>query len=270
MMRTPILTASLQLHEAPERGGLTGFGTLLRKEMGAWWSTRRWWMHALLWLALMNGFMVPVYFVVQAHPEANLDLVDQLTKIFFSLGGTTVAIGAIVVGQDAVIGERELGTAAWILSKPVSRTAFLLAKLTAQVVSFAALAVGIQAVVAYAQVALLADRLLEPLPYLVAVGLVCVDLLFYTALVLLLGTLFRNRGQVLLVGLGWLFASPLLVVDMLPWLVYVVPFGLPDLGAALAMGMPLGELPLRPVLLALAWTTAFALVAVWKFRHEDL
>ncbi|HYG57610.1 MAG TPA: ABC transporter permease subunit [Symbiobacteriaceae bacterium] len=269
-MTTSILSAGRQLHEAPERGSMTGFGTLLRKELGFWWSTRRWWVHTLLWLGLMNGFMVPVYFVVQAHPEAGLDLLDQLTKLFFTLGGTTVAIGAIVVGQDAIISERQLGTAAWILSKPVARTAFLLAKFVAQVVSFTVLAVGIQAAVAYGQIALLEGTLLAPIPYLMAVGLICVNLLFYIALVLMLGTLFRTRSQVLLVALGWLFASPLLVVDMVPWLTNVVPFGLPDIGAALTMGMPLADVPLRPVALALIWTVAFLAVAIRRFGHEEL
>ena len=45
-----------------------------------------------------------------------------------------LAIGIIVVMQDAIIEEIQLGTAAWVLSKPVSRQAFLSAKLVASVV----------------------------------------------------------------------------------------------------------------------------------------
>ncbi|HYF94075.1 MAG TPA: ABC transporter permease subunit [Symbiobacteriaceae bacterium] len=257
------------LQEAPARGSLTGFNTLFRKELGAWWSTRRWWVHALLWLALMNGFMVPVYFVVQAHPELSLDLMRELTDAFFLLGGVAVAIGAVVVGQDAIIGERQMGTADWILSKPVARTAFVLAKFAAQGISLAVLAVGLQAVIAYGQIFVLAGRSLEVLPFLAAVGLVCLNLLFYTAMVLMLGTLFRTRSLVLLVALGWLFAQPI-AVDVFPRLATVTPYGLPDLGAALASGASLSEVPLLPAALALLWTAVFLVIALWRFEREEL
>ncbi len=268
-MTTQTMTADRTLHPTPERGRLTGFATLLGKEMSAWWSTRRWWLHALLWLGLMNGFMIPVYLTVQAHPEANLDLMEQLTKIFFSLGGTTVAVGAVVIGQDAVIGERQLGTAGWILSKPVSRTAFVLSKFIAQGLTLSIIAVLIQAVIAYGQIYLLTGTALPLLPYAVACGLVILNLLFYVALILLLGALFKSRAPVLLVGLGWLFATPLLV-DILPSLARLIPYGLPELGVALAMGMPLAQLPLSPILLAVGWALALLAAAVWRFEREEL
>lgn len=257
------------LHQTPDRGRLTGFTTLFRKEAGAWFSTRRWWVHALLWLGLMNGLMLPVYFTLQASSAAGPNLVAQLTQLFFALGGTTVAIGAAVVGQDAIIGERQAGTAAWILAKPVGRAAFVLSKLAALFISLAALAVGLQAPIAYAQIAALAGVLLDPVPFLVAVGLILVNLLFHVALVLMLGTWFRARSLVLLVSLGWQLASPLLF-QMAPGLAHVAPAGLPDIAAALNHGMPLADLPLRPVALALGWTVVFLAVGIRRFEHEEL
>lgn len=268
-MRTHAMAAERTLNPVPERGRLTGFGTLLSKELGAWWSTRRWWMHALLWLGLMNGFLIPIYFTVQAHPEASLDLMEQLTKVFFSLGGATAAVGAIVVGQDAVIGERQLGTAGWILSKPVSRTAFVLSKFCAQAVSLSVLAVILQGVIAYGQIFMLTGTALPLLPYVVACSLVVLNLLFYIAMVLLLGTLFKTRAPVMLVGLGWLFASPLLI-DIAPPLAKVIPYGLPDFAVALTMGMDLAELPLLPILQAVGWGMAFLAIAIWRFEQEEL
>lgn len=253
----------------PERGRWTGFGPLLRKELGAWWLTRRWWLQALLWLGLMNGFHIPVYFTVLAHPEANLEMMQQLTEVFFSLGGVAATIGAVVLGQDAIIGERQTGTAAWILSKPVARPAFILAKFIAQGISLPVLSVILQAPLAFGFITVLAGRMPSPVPFLAAVGLVVLNLLFYTAMTLLLGTLFRGRPAVLLVALGWLFASPL-AVDIAPAVARVVPFGLPDLGVALAIGMPLRDLPLGPVALGVVWTLFCLALACWRFEREEL
>ena len=41
-------------------------------------------------------------------------------------------IAVVAKTQGAIIGEKQLGTAAWVLSKPASRRAFVLAKLRAQ------------------------------------------------------------------------------------------------------------------------------------------
>jgi hypothetical protein len=31
-----------------------GFATMLRKENRDWWHTRRWWIHLILWVILLN------------------------------------------------------------------------------------------------------------------------------------------------------------------------------------------------------------------------
>ncbi len=43
-----------------ESGWRAGFGNLLRKESGDWWSTRRWWSQALIWGAVINGSLLSV------------------------------------------------------------------------------------------------------------------------------------------------------------------------------------------------------------------
>jgi len=58
-------------------------------------------------------------------------------------------IVAIIIAQDAIIGERQSGTAAWVLSKPVSRPAFILSKLVAGAIGLLVTGIVIQGVVAY-------------------------------------------------------------------------------------------------------------------------
>ena len=56
--------------------------------------------------------------------------------MFFSLGGgLVIAIGVIILSQDLIIDEKQTGLAEWLLSKPVQRKAYVLAKLCASLVA---------------------------------------------------------------------------------------------------------------------------------------
>ena len=63
------------------------------------------------------------------------------------MGATAIGIGVIVTVQGAIVGEKELGTAAWVISKPVSRASFIVAKLVGHGVGFLVTALVVPAVV---------------------------------------------------------------------------------------------------------------------------
>ena len=50
----------------PVRGGgwLAGFGNMLNKELGEWFRTRRWLWQALIWIAILDGMVALVLFVI--------------------------------------------------------------------------------------------------------------------------------------------------------------------------------------------------------------
>ena len=64
---------------------------------------------------------------------ANLSIHTQIVignAIIIIIG----AIGGVILVQGALVGEKRSGTAAWVLSKPISRPAFFLAKLIANAI----------------------------------------------------------------------------------------------------------------------------------------
>src|SRR5437764_5770407 len=117
------------------RGWTSGLSTFLSKELRAWWGTRFWLVQAALWLAVVNGVQVIVLWV---GPATDADMKAQEgglmatgLQLFFAFAPQAAAMGAAILGMGAIIGEKQSGSAAWVLSKPLSRTAFVTAKLIA-------------------------------------------------------------------------------------------------------------------------------------------
>ncbi|MEI7742988.1 MAG: ABC transporter permease subunit, partial [Chloroflexota bacterium] len=119
---------------------MTGFGILVRKELAEAWRTRRLPVVALLFLVIgiisplsaryLNeilgaalGDQLPIKL---PDPTAAMAL-EQLQKNLGQLG----SLAAIALAMGAVAGELDRGTAALVLAQPVSRSAFLAAKLVA-------------------------------------------------------------------------------------------------------------------------------------------
>jgi ABC-2 type transport system permease protein len=259
-------TASAPLAPASGHGWLTGFGNMVDKEYGSWWRTRRAWVHLFLWLVVINGFLVLVGLGEESSgPQAML---DELVEVFFRVCGLFANIGIIVATQSAVLAERQLGTAEWVLSKPVTREAFLLAKLLVGGASFVALAVVVPTVVFFSQ-SLLHSYLQPDLgPFLLGLALHVEYLLFYLALTLALGTLLRSRGAVSGVGLGLAFGG-LILLGPFPWLGEWAPFALPAFATIAASGEPLPGAAWQPILLTLLWSLLFVLAALWRFDREE-
>ena len=116
---------------------LSGFSNMFSKEIGDWFQTRRWISQILIWGAMFNGFLAFLLYLV---PEINRSqgdtapLQDPLTlglSFFFNFAVIAGSIGILIIAQDEIVGEKQSGTAAWILSKPIARASFLLSKLAA-------------------------------------------------------------------------------------------------------------------------------------------
>ena len=119
-------------------GRMSGFGVLLRKELAEAWRTRRLPVVALLFVAV--GIVSPLtarylneilgaalggdLSIPLPEPSAATAL-EQLQKNLGQLG----ALAAIALAMGSVSGELDRGTAALVLAQPVTRPAFLAAKL---------------------------------------------------------------------------------------------------------------------------------------------
>jgi ABC-type transport system involved in multi-copper enzyme maturation permease subunit len=254
-----------------EHGWKMGLGNMLTKEMGAWWWTRRWWVQCLVALLLLNGIMA-----------LNLKLggsVSNAVITFLEIAALLLPVAAISLAQDSILGERHSGTAAWVLSKPLRRPAFILAKLIAHGLSLLVTWVVLPGIIVYFQLEATNRIQLSTIGFAETMGLVYLNLFFYLTLALMLATLFNGRGPILGIALLVAWSGPMQFIAQpmqkyAPWLEMILPwrllldFGLEGpLVGYLAMGQPLPTV--IPIVATVLWCLLFIGVAIWRFKREE-
>lgn len=267
-----VMAARQGLLPVSERGWLGGFGNLLAKELGEWFSTRRWIVQTFLWLAIINGLMAFIMFAVPTiDPSEQVGLEENVAlglSLYYNFATLFGAIGMIILAQDEIIQEKQTGTAAWILTKPVSRSAFVLSKLLSNLLGGLIFIAGLTGVVAYLEVYLVSSQMLPLLPYLLGIGIVLLTLFFYLTLVIMLGTIFEERGAVLGIAVGVLLGG-LIASKFTPLVSFFLPVTMPDVALELMQGQPLPVIDISQLVTAGVWSLLFTIVALWRFSHEE-
>ncbi len=256
------------LNKTHQTGWNIGFANFLWKENCRWWKTRMWMIQTVIWLVMISGMMVPMLTI---DPEYEFCWI-----VFFVMAGVLPGIGIIIVMQDALIEEKNSGTAAWVLSKPLSRAAFILSKWIANSFGFLVTVILVQGICIYFLFLMLAGWKVEAMGLIVGMSLDALFLLFCLSLALTLSTLFTSRGPVIGISLVALFLQYYLmglpaIQKFLP-VFLILPTGeepdmLPSLAASAAMGEPLETL--LPVAVTAGLIVVFLVFALWQFQREE-
>ena len=257
------MVANTELQRVGLSGWRTGLANLLRKENRAWWASRRWLVQSLSWAMIVNGFTAAILFAmprllaVMGAPE--MDSLSMGLAGLFKLGALALAAGTIILVQDAILGERQLGVTEWLLSKPVSRPAYVLSKLLAHGLGVLAILVGLQGALGYGLLSLAIGEPFPLLPYLVGMTGLAVHTLFYLALTLMLGVLTANRRVLLGVSMGVLLGGSMLLqalamlvgkfVMLTPWsLMECLPLSVLESPLPMSIWVPIGVTALISVI----------------------
>ncbi|HET9416597.1 MAG TPA: ABC transporter permease subunit, partial [Candidatus Limnocylindria bacterium] len=115
-------------------GRLSGFGALARRELMEWRRARRAWIVLIvsglfLTLAALNNWLISVL-PGDVTEGAEPPVLDPLMNLLSPVSTHVFVIVAVFAVIALITAERESGTLAWVASKPVSRSAIWLAKLT--------------------------------------------------------------------------------------------------------------------------------------------
>ncbi len=259
---------SLQMvNEPPWR---SGFLNMLRKENGLWWGTRKWWTQCLIWFLILNGIVVLLLWIVPTVEMEDAPRAVEVLDVFIQFLAVFGVFGVMILIQSAIVGEKKSGTAAWIMSNPISRGAFILAKLIANGVATLAIIVVFQGLIAYIQFSLHGDIVLRPMDYMASLGLQALHMVFYLTLALMLGTFFNSRGPVIGISIAIFIAQDLIsqfIAMKLPWFPTVIPMRLVEMASAVAKGGALSSY--TPVVTTSLMSVLFILLALWRFRREE-
>ena len=200
---------------------MTGFGAFLQKELTE--IRRTWRLWVIPGMLVFFGVTSPVIaaltpslvksmaksqpgVVIQIPPPTAFDAFAQFVKNLDQF----VLIAVVIAGAGVVSGERSSGTAMLALTKPLSRGAFVVAKMLSQVMLLvAATVLGSAACVA--MTAVVFDGA-EGARLLTAVGLWLVYATLLVVAMTLFSAAFRARGAAAGAGLGFYFLTILLSI----------------------------------------------------------
>jgi ABC-2 type transport system permease protein len=248
------------------RGWRLGFANMLANENGKWWGTRRWLVLLAIFVVLINGLVLLL--AATSGGSSAAQQFAEAADVFVAMLIVVTTIVTVVVVQGAIIGEKQLGTAAWVMSKPASRIGFVLSKLIAYWMTLLLLAVPIPTAIFYAEALGFWGVAPDTLNMLGALALAALHFSFYLALTLALGTVFSSRGPVAGIGIG-LMIGGLLLAGALPLVPYVLPWPVPELVLGVLLGQALPAAWPMPVIATAAWTVLFIVIALWRFSREE-
>ena len=255
---------------------MDGFSVFLRKELREMVRSNRLLVVAAVFLLL--GIISPV--TAKYTPELLKALgtgqngvqitfptptvADAIAQYLKNVAGTGIFV-AILLPMGMVAREKERGTAAFVLTKPVSRAAFLGAKL----VALAALH-GVGVLIAAAATYTYTAILFEPMAlggFIGCTALILLSLVVYGLLTFLGSTIANSQLPAVGIGLAaWVLIS---LIGISPAAAQYTPGGLLEPAGALARGVAADHLLLSVVanivlcalLMALAWLA---------FRRQEL
>jgi ABC-2 type transport system permease protein len=260
-------------------GWSRGLDNFVRAGLTEWFGTRTWWTQLLIWVGVIDGILAMVLYSSQQAQaqEAGGSAVNEGAMLYSLFTGMFVAIGIVIIMQEAIVGERKNGTAAWVLSKPLRREAFIISKLLSNLVGILVTMVLVPGLIAYVLISMLGAG--EWLPFgsfLAALACLAVALFFYQTLVTMFGTLFENRGAVIGLSLAFIFGQQFMT-NLLPSLLKVLPVaiflppgdeGTMSIAGALILGQPVPDM--TPVFASLILSFVFIAIALWKFRRLEM
>jgi ABC-2 type transport system permease protein len=254
---------------------LPGYRQVLEKEVIEAWRTYR--LVYLCALFVVIGIAAPLIVQVLPDlaaalvPEAEIgvgetgapDVVDLLLSTLLNAG----ALAAVLLTMGAVAGEKERGTAWLVLSKPVSRAAFLWAKVVALGMIFA-LATGLAVVAAWLYSSLFFGEV-PLLPWAQMAFIAWLSTMVYVSITFLGSVVAASPlgaagfGLAAIVGLSLASA----VNGLGPWL----PTGLGEVAKALVLEEVSSDLdPARTVAVSFAVILVSMVLAWWRFRTEEI
>jgi len=260
-----------ELQPVPEEQMLSGFRNMLRIENSRWWNLRNILTQSAAWLLSVN-FILAMPLIVAPIVDSSLPtvLLEEGVEIFMGIFTGVLAIGAVILLQGSLVGEKQSGTAAWILSNPISRSSYILSKLVAHTGGIMFVGVILQGVVGYLILFYASGTALPLGSYVTAMGLVALLTLFYISFTLMLGSFFGTRGPIMGIAIMFAFFQDYLgqmIESVIKGFTSILPNRLIEAAGAIMLGNPLPSIV--PIVSNVIFIALFIGLAIWRFNKTE-
>jgi ABC-type transport system involved in multi-copper enzyme maturation permease subunit len=267
--------ASSQFQLVTENGWRRGLGNLLQGEYSSWFKSSRWWKHLILWFSIINVMMVIMIIASGEAAKAGEDG-PPILFMYGIFGGMFVAFGVMISMQRVLLREKRSGTAAWVLSKPVTRAAFVVSRLVVNSIAILFTSVIVPGLILYITLGLFSDLgWLSPFGFIAALLMVSLHTFYWIAFVLMMGTLFESSSGVIAVPMILYFMF-WMGTGLIPGLIYISPLLLtfspaPEQMNALSVAFMTGEpvFSWLPLISTVISCVIFIAVAIWRFNRQE-
>jgi len=266
--------ATEQFQLVKEKGWRRGLGNLLQGEYSAWFKSSKWWKHLAMWFSIINLMMVVLVLTSTKIAQEGGEMPEPIF-MYGIFGGMFVAFGVMVIMQRVLIGEKHAGTAAWVLSKPVTRTSFVVSRLIVNSIVILLTSVIVPGVIFYITLGFSATGWLSPLGFFAGLLMVALHTFFWITFVWMMGTLFESSAMAIGIPMALYFIL-WMGSGTFPWLVYVSPLLLsfspaPEQMNALSVSFMIGEPVFSwiPLIVTAAYCIVFIAVAILRFNRQE-
>jgi ABC-type transport system involved in multi-copper enzyme maturation permease subunit len=248
---------------------------LFCSEQKTWWKTRRWWFQTLLWSLVMGGITGLILFVFPGLRGDGGDVLIQTSPVTEALGFVFGSMAPLLAGavmvlfQGSLVQERKNGVAPWILSKPVDRDSYILAKFFSGTVIVAVVILFIPLSLTLILFQFSGEELFALSPYAGASALLFLFLIFHLALILFFGTLMNSEGAVGGTGIFLMLAFTV-AIELVPALRPLFPWSLPGAALTVVNGLRLPDWWVSSLGVTLILTIILLVLAIARFRREDI
>ena len=245
------------------RARLLGLGNLVRKDLAEWLHGKRPWIVLVITtfvfaLAAANA-RITEWAVRSFPPEpgdgpAKVLSVEPLDNLLFTIGTQFIVLAVIFATMSLLVAERDSGTLAWTISKPVSRTSVLVSKWLTSTLTLWLAAIVIPLVLTTALVTVLYG--LPDLAVVIALGLTLITVpAFFVAVAIAAATFVPSQAAVGAISAA-VFVAPQIVGGIVPTLAPFFPGSIFDWAVATATGGP------PSVVTPVAWLVGLAVLFV--------
>lgn len=197
-MASNLFTQHTTLHPVQLSSWRSGLTNLWRKESRRWW--KGWFWHLLIWIPLLDGFTAIAGASSRSSASTGSPAPSGMLVLVFLFFMLFSSFGTVIMTHGKLLDEQQSGTMAWILSKPVTRSAFLLSKF-ASLPGMLLMMTLVPGMIAYQMLWLFQRQMTSPGIFLLILVFTACVITFFFCVMLLLGAFIKNRAVILGLGL---------------------------------------------------------------------